>query len=69
MVSTKMASSEVFVVTLAFLRFLIGIAVLLVPLGFMRPPRFLAKDSIAIAVAMPPAHSLSARATKQPRYR
>ncbi|WP_312437665.1 DMT family transporter [Achromobacter sp.] len=49
MVSTSVVSSAVSPATLAFLRYLIGAAVLLLPLGPAVRTTFMAKDAVAIA--------------------
>lgn len=50
MVSTKVVSSAVSPATLAFLRYLIGAAFLLLPIGAATRTRFTIKDAAAIAV-------------------
>lgn len=50
MVSTKVVSLDISPATLAFLRYLIGIAVFIVPLAYARRALFSLKDAIAISV-------------------
>lgn len=50
MVSTRVVSSETTPATLAFLRYLIGLGILVVPILLSSRTRFLFKDAMAIAV-------------------